>query len=529
MNSNFLKPEFNPDINPVDYYNEYHIDDAVEIIKHKHKHQELESDKLLVNFKSAGNDYTSVIEIKDGRFTSSKSIPGGLSNGIEYTPFMVLTKYKFKGNHMAAYQFVNSEKLNAHIEYIRVGVDYFKKITTIDRFGIERSELKRWSKDALATDFDKSIFNNIPRYDTFALMPDNENYTSVSGNMYNLYKEFSHVPKEGDWKWSKAIMEHIFGDQFDLGMKYMQVLYLHPKRILPILVLASQTRHTGKSTFLDWMSQIFGGNMVVINPEDITNSFNSSYSMSNIVGIEETRTDKSHVIEKLKNLSTGKFVNVNQKFVDNYKLPFFGKFIITTNDEKRFMRIDNDEIRFWIRKIQPPKHHNTNINEDLVKEIPAFLYQLKQLPPVDFSASRMVFTPEEISTDSLDIVKQESTSEMYKEIIENLKEYFNDNDKEDEVFITPKIVKDQFFYGNNKFGISYIKRVLTDELGLVPEKNGRYHMLGMGPLMTKTGTPYRVTREMVGVERYTEGKSIPAAENIEEDMSFLGEQTKLNV
>ena len=59
------------------------------------------------------------------------------------------------------------------------------------------------------------------------------------------------------------------------------------------------------------------------------------------------------------------------------------------------MRIDDEEIRFWIRKINPiVGQKNTNIENDLFNEIPKFLKFLEQLPAIDFSKSRMVFTQE---------------------------------------------------------------------------------------------------------------------------------------
>ena len=44
------------------------------------------------------------------------------------------------------------------------------------------------------------------------------------------------------------------------------------------------------------------------------------------------------------------------------------------------MRIDDEEIRFWIRKINPIKgDKNTNIENDLFNEIPKFLKYLEQM------------------------------------------------------------------------------------------------------------------------------------------------------
>tara|TARA_R110000851_G_scaffold43560_1_gene107644 strand:+ start:4006 stop:5577 length:1572 start_codon:yes stop_codon:yes gene_type:complete len=504
-NTKFKKPEYNEDINPVDYYNANKHEDALEIFEKSESAIMVGSNDFKSSCRHSGSEAD--IHFNGEYLLSTKDLKKGMLSGTKYTPFMILSKYKFKGNHGAAYQWVGFKFLNAHIDYLRVGVDYFKKITATDRFGINRTELKRWNKDALNLDYGKQIFPHIPRFDTFVIEPNNEGFSSTEGNMYNLYREFSHKPLGGEWIWTERLMRHVWGEQYDLGMKYMQCLYLHPKKVLPILVMASKTRSTGKSTVLDWMSQIFGGNMVVINPEDLSQSFNSAYSLANIVGIEETVTDKSHVIEKLKNLSTTKFINVNQKFVDNYKVPFFGKFIITTNDEKRFMRIDDQEIRFWIRRLNIPEFKNTNINEDLVTEIPAFLAHLRTLPPLDFSKSRMLFTPDEIRTDSLKIVMEESRSTLFKDIVEIMMDYFDENESRNEAYVTPKLIKDLHFSHNSKCGPAYIRQVLVEEFKLEICKNGRYNLMD-NISMSKTATPYLITRESVGMESLPKPKKV---------------------
>jgi mannose/fructose/N-acetylgalactosamine-specific phosphotransferase system component IIB len=304
-------------------------------------------------------------------------------------------------------------------------------------------------------------------------------------------------------------MEHIFGEQIDLGFQYLKVLYMYPKQILPILVLASQTRQTGKSTFINWLNQIFGANMVVINPEEIMGAFNSSFAKANIIAIEETVSDKSATVEKLKSLSTQKFINVNQKFIDNYKLPFFGKFIITTNDERKFMKVDEDEIRFWVRKVPIPKVRETNIEQLLIDEIPAFLQHLIDMPDIDFSKSRMVFTESEINTDGLVAVKQESMPSLYKDLLIYLDEYFRENAHLEELSFTPTDLKTKYFYGNSNIGVHYIGTILKDYFKLEQPtssvykrnlngemKNGRYYTIKKSQIINDIDNQH-ITNEQI--------------------------------
>lgn len=476
----FFKPEFDPEINPIDYFNLHKFDYFVsEILKKKFKDiKEVKPNSYVIlnAIKPISVIYTGSV------FVFDQSINGVAANK-PYTPFMLFSKFNFNSNNYAAYIHVSSQIMGKKLPFIRVGGDYFKVIKNIDRFDIERKELKRWKKDDLKDDFGKDIIKYIDKFDNFILKPDNKNHCQTVGNLYNLYNQFSHKPKSGDITWSKRILEHIFGEQYDLGLRYLQILYLYPQQILPILVLASRTRETGKSTFLDWMSIIFGANMVIINPADITSQFNSSYGLANIIGIEETVSDKSSTVEKLKALSTTKFINMNQKFIDNYKVPFFGKFIITTNDERKFMKVEDDEIRFWVKVVGKPKFKNTAILTDLINEIPALLQTLEELPVPDFTRSRMVFTAEEIRTDSLDRVKKESMPELYKEIFERFAHFFF-NSNYDEVYCHHLDIKNKWFLSNNNISSSYIRTIIKENFKLKPEETIYYSPFNESPTKT---------------------------------------------
>jgi len=400
------------------------------------------------------------------------------------------------------------------IPYIRVGVDYFKIITKLDRFGINRTMLKPWKKDEIRQDHGKDYLNIIPKFDDFCIVPDNFNYLPVHNNCYNLFSEFRHKGLPGKWDWTKILLNHVFGEQVELGIRYLQVLYLHPDRMLPILVLVSKERQTGKTTFLNWLIMIFGDNMVVVSPEDLVSSFNHIYATSNIVAVEETLIEKSITVEKIKALSTGKYLTVNQKFVSQVTLPFFGKIIMTSNNEEKFARIEDEEIRFFVRKLGKPTFTNHNIENDLVDEIPAFLDYLSKLPPVDFSVGRVPFTTDELSNNFLAAVKRESKSGLYKDLQELFIDLFeNLPNTTTEVYANPVDIKEKWFRNNTKIDTQYIRSVLKNEFGLIPLKNIRYNPLGEMGILSKTGTPFEFTAKMFGIEKQTEygnqGKDSP--------------------
>lgn len=429
-------------------------------------------------------------------FTTSAE---GFENEHYYTSFQILTKLQFKGNYSDAISWVLTKYDLGENEcpYIRVGADYYKKIKKIDRYGIERIELKAWKKDEIRQDNGKDFLKTIPKFDDFVIKPSNFDYMPVVHNCYNLYRPIPYAPAPGQWRWTDILLRHIFGEQYELGLRYMQILYMHPDRMMPILVLVSRERQTGKTTFLNWLNMIFGANVANISPEDLASGFNYTYATSNIVAVEETLIEKSITVEKIKALATMKQITVNQKFVSQFKIPFFGKIILTSNNEDKFARIDEDEIRFFIRKVGMPQNSNHNIEADLLNEIPAFLYHLTQLPPADFTKDRTGFTPEELSNNSLIRVKQESKPGLFKNLCELFYDHFA-NIKTDEIQAAPIDIKNKWFINNNTVDLQYIKKVLIDDFRIsASEKLIRYEPFG--DANQKVGTPYTFTREMFNV------------------------------
>ncbi len=375
------------------------------------------------------------------------------------------------------------------VPYIRVGTDYFKIIQKPDRFGIDRKELKKWTKDTILFDHDKKFMYTIPNYDDFVIDPNNNGNSCVIHNCYNMYSDFPHTPKKGEWKWTFILLRHIFGTQFKAGMMYLKVMYENPKQPLPILVLVSKERQTGKSTFLDWLNMLFGSNMVMIEPDVIGSTFNGEYATSNIIAIDETILDKQIAVEKIKSLATKKFISVNIKQVAQFKLPFFGKIIMASNNEDKFMRIDDDEIRFWVRKISTPKIENHNILNDMVAEIPAFIHYLTTMQPIDFTKSRMVLTAKQIKNEFLEAVVKESRSGLYKELVELFTDYF-DNTEFTDVEFTPKDIKDKWFNKDNSASISYIRRVLKHEFNLITAESSKYYAPFNDTVNKRYGLPF---------------------------------------
>jgi len=381
--------------------------------------------------------------------------------------------------------------------YIRVGCDYYRLIIRPGRYGPE-SRWKPWRKAEIVQDHGKDFLKSIPKYDDFHMQPDNINYQQVMSNCLNLYNEIPHDPAPGDWTWTQRLLQHVFGEQYELGIRYMQILYVHPDRQTIILALVSRERETGKTTFLNWLRMIFADNVVLISSTDFLSGFNGHYATKNIIQIEETLLEKNVSVEKLKALNTSKFISINEKFVQPYSIPFYGKVVIASNNEDRFAKVDQEEVRFFVRKLGKPEFKNTNIEEDLYREVPAFLHHLQTLPKVNWSISRSGFTAEELYNDSLKKVVDESRSGLAKDLEFIISDYFLNNDFEaTEFYATVKDIKEKWFAGNNRVEMNYIRNVLKNDFKMQPKQLMKYQPW-IEPEMNKkdlTGRPYQFLRE----------------------------------
>jgi hypothetical protein len=394
-------------------------------------------------------------------------------------------------------------------DFIRVGNKFFKKIESEDIDGIKRTELLRRDRQLIIDDNEKGFLRHIPTYDKFTTKPDNINYEQKIGTLYNLYNEFSHKPKEGNCDTTLKFIKHIFGDQYELGLDYLTLLYKNPTQKLPILALVSIERNTGKTSFLDWIGTIFGANAIIIRNADLANNFNFAYAHANIVMIDEALIKGDKVPEKLKELATARQIMLEAKGVDGYLMPWFGKLILTGNKEDDLVKIDAEEDRYWIRKIPTiTEDRNPNFLADLIIEIPAFIHFINERKMhIPESPYRHWFNPAILTTPQLSKIKETSKSKLYKSILENIHSYFGGLEQSDTTrnfLASGKDIEKEFYSKNNAVSTNEIHTVLKKEMHFETQKQQRYYPFnrtvykyfaaddrpGQTELHSRSGKPY---------------------------------------
>ena len=286
-------------------------------------------------------------------------------------------------------------------EFIRVGTSLYKIVEQPRLNGGYVKKRIAWNNETLRQDYGKDYIGSVPKYDGFCTVPEHIGYRPVVGKFLNLYEPIDHQPKEGDFSHIQSLVRHIFGEQYELGMDYLQLLYLQPVQKLPILLLVSEERNTGKSTFLNFLKAFFQNNVTFNTNEDFRSQFNSDWAGKLLIVVDEVLLNRREDSERLKNLSTTLSYKVEAKGKDRDEIAFFAKFVLCSNNEYLPVIIDAGETRYWVRKIERLQSDDTDFLQKLKAEIPAFLHFLQHRQLSSEKESRMWFTPSLLHTEAL--------------------------------------------------------------------------------------------------------------------------------
>ena len=387
----------------------------------------------------------------------------------------------------------------------RIGTTYYKIVRQPNAAGqlIERSI--PWTIEAIRQDYGKDFLANVPKYDGHCCVPSHLDYRPVIGSFKNKYSPLSHIPTAGEWRCIDALVRHIFGDQYELGLDYLQILYTMPLQKLPILLLVSEERNTGKSTFLNFLKLLFEANVTFNTNENFRSQFNDDWNGKLVIVVDEVLLNKREDSERLKNLSTTYNYKMEAKGRDREEVSFFAKFVLCSNNEYLPVVIDPGETRYWVRKIPRLTTDDTTFLEKIRHEIPAFLHALANRRLSTTEESRMWFDPKLIDTDALQKIIRANRNRVEVELAELLTDIMVTKGVESVDFCLNDILN-LFDYQRVKVDRTALRKVVQDNWGLRPAPNSlSYTTYQMGVLLNepayvesrKVGRYYTVTRQML--------------------------------
>jgi hypothetical protein len=362
-------------------------------------------------------------------------------------------------------------------QYIRIGTTYYKNVEKPLVGGKFVTNLMPWSVECIRQDHGKSFLSSIPRYDGFCFVPGHLDYKRQIGRFYNSYHPFAHEPQPGHPTLTLVFLNHVFGEQLDLGLDYLKILLLHPTQMLPILCLVSTERNTGKTTFLNFLKAIFGDNMTINSNEDFRSNFNAEWARKLVIGVDETFLDRKEDSERIKSLSTSRYYKIEAKGQDREEIEFFGKFVLCSNNEDNFIQIDPGEIRYWIRRLPPLLQDNKGLLSELREEIPQFIHYLLERPFSTQASFRMWFRPEQIATAALQRVKRYHRNKLEGEVAQILLYLLDQRPEAQEICFCIQDVQDWLLKrGWRGQDAAAVRRLLQDHWKLKPSPNSNAYV-----------------------------------------------------
>jgi hypothetical protein len=405
-------------------------------------------------------------------------------------------------------------------KYIRVATDYYRLSHILNARKQSTPVQQLWRKGAIIGDFGKEIFRFIKKYVAFVNIPDNsETYLKehvYNGDAYyNLYEQMKYSPAPGDVTITIKFLSRIFQDKLDIIFDYLKILYENPTQNLPVICLVSKIQETGKSTFMKWLCSIFGRNAIILGNEEFSTNFNSLYASKLIVCIDESFIDKTIIKEKIKRLTTADSINMEAKGRDTIRMDFFGKLILSSNTEDNFIKMDEDDNRFFVVKVPEltPVDFIPELMARLEDEIPAFLYLLNNRQLVYPKKSRLWFDPKVYETEALTKIRVNTRSIIQKEMLRWFGDIFAFEAVKDEIHVTPVRLAHELEKSLRQItGLAtQIGYILKEEWKLPQSKNNKFdfpsitdnyddvdHMMVSKIAFTRTtGKYYIVTREFV--------------------------------
>lgn len=389
-------------------------------------------------------------------------------------------------------------------EYIRVGTSLYKLAHQPLANGTTVLRRIPWSFGTIRQDYGKSHTPPIKKYDGFCTVPSHTDYHKEIDGFYNLYEPITHVPVEGEFPDIIKLMRHIFGEQFELGLDYMQLLYRQPTQKLPILLLVSEERNTGKTTFLNFLKAVFQDNTTFNTNEDFRSQFNSDWAGKLLIVVDEVLLCRREDSERLKNLSTAQTYKVEAKGKDRQEVNFFAKFVLCSNNELFPVIIDVGETRYWVRKVMRLDSDDTNFLQKLKEQIPAFLYYLQHRPLSTTKESRMWFDPALIRTEALERIMQSNRNHTEIDIVELLRTIM-ESQNVDKISFIPQDILPLLSLNGVKVELWHIRKVVKELWRLKPAPNAfsyttyqyDYSKPSKYGAINRVGRFYTVTKEFL--------------------------------
>jgi len=335
-----------------------------------------------------------------------------------------------------------------------IGADYDTELHRYmlignDIYMLVNRQLKLVTQNRFTINHPKAALRTVHRYVDFVSEPGYLNFQPVINQHYNKFNLPTWRAKQGKWSTIEHYLRHISGSQYEMILDYLQISLTDPKQKLPILILMSYEKNTGKTTFLELLKALFGQNVAVPTPGQFELEWNEHWVHEHFVFIDEAeRLQKaSEVASKLKRNCYANTAELIRKGKGTTYIPFNGRFVITSNQASGFIEIDEQDDRWWILNVPTRKGaFDPDYITKMQSEISAFAHFLIGRKISTENIGRGWFAPELLRTEALEAVIAINKPKIETDLTDYFSEWFEKHPEKKECnFLISDLIKDKFY------------------------------------------------------------------------------------
>lgn len=318
----------------------------------------------------------------------------------------------------------------------------------------------------------------LPWFEGFTCEPLHKEFREVVDGLWNTYHPIRLIPKEGEFPLCMKLIRHLFGknkwdeDQVEEVLDWLSVLIRYPKHKLHHIYLYSIKQGTSKSGFGKLIQLLLGLNYISLKAKNFEEPYNTNWISKLVIHIDEANfSDPKQVNNDLKYYGTESVVQARRMQTDPYDQPFFGKFLITTNQIDGIF-ITNEDRRIWAREAPQLEEPEDPEYMEKIKntEINAFYHflltrKMKYKKPAQGSSFWLPLSV--VNTASKRKISDINSSDEFQLLTVWLTNWFeNDTLKLEEIKFTVGDIMPLIDWGKSRVTSNLISKVLREELML---------------------------------------------------------------
>lgn len=254
-----------------------------------------------------------------------------------------------------------------------------------------------------------NLYYNLPAHTNYEPL-----ITIADIDYKNLYNPVSHKPQNGNCDLTIDFIKKIFGSKiiehngeaiqtYEIGLDYIQLLWQYPTQRLPILGFTSCFINSGKTTYVNWLKDIFELNITNFSDINCKRHYKRSLPITHwgtkLICFNDDFDGSKKQLEKMKEIASSYKVKIDRIGYDAFQIDCYTKIHFSVNNllhkgiESKSHLSSVFEDSAWIVYCNSTLDIQ-DLQDKLKAEIPYFLHFLQNRKLRTKEESRLWFHPD---------------------------------------------------------------------------------------------------------------------------------------